>query len=420
MNILWLVNIPLPEASELLNEPSTPLGGWLINASSDMADQENVKLSLAFPYKKALQVEKLEGEKIRYYPFYPIKKPSRKNVEALEEIIKKEKPDLVHIHGTEWLHSLEMVRACQKMGIEYVVSIQGLVSVYSMHLFANLPFSAVYKKTLRNILIGDSVNGLKHRLIERGKDEIEALKNAPHVIGRTTWDQACTKQINPNTQYHFCNETLRESFYEDQWNIDRCERNAIFLSQGSHSVKGLHYMIEALPLILAEFPETKVYVGGKDITKTDTARDRLMQTYYGKYIKKKIKELQIEDKVIFTGVLQEKEMKEKYLASHVFVCPSSIENSPNSLGEAMILGVPCVASSVGGIPDMLKHREEGYIYQTDAPYMLAYYVCQIFKDDQLAQDFSKKGRKRALQTHDRAINTNSLLKIYENVINQES
>ena len=42
----------------------------------------------------------------------------------------------------------------------------------------------------------------------------------------------------------------------------------------------------------------------------------------------------------------------------MFLLPSSCENSPNSLGEAMLLGMPCVASNAGGIPDMLAAGRE--------------------------------------------------------------
>ena len=59
-----------------------------------------------------------------------------------------------------------------------------------------------------------------------------------------------------------------------------------------------------------------------------------------------------EDQFEFEGFLSAEKMKRLLLESNVFVCPSSIENSPNSLGEAMLLGVPCVASDVGGIADM--------------------------------------------------------------------
>jgi len=82
----------------------------------------------------------------------------------------------------------------------------------------------------------------------------------------------------------------------------------------------------------------------------------------------------------------------------------------------MILGVPCVASYVGGVPDMLKHGEEGFIYQTDAPYMLAHYVCEIFENEDLALSFSKEAREHALKTHDRETNTKRLIEIYNSIL----
>lgn len=63
-------------------------------------------------------------------------------------------------------------------------------------------------------------------------------------------------------------------------------------------------------------------------------------------------------------------MKQEYLNANVFICPSSLENSPNSLGEAQILGTPCLASYVGGIPDMM-FGNEGYLYRFEEIEMLA-------------------------------------------------
>jgi glycosyltransferase involved in cell wall biosynthesis len=177
-------------------------------------------------------------------------------------------------------------------------------------------------------------------------------------------------------------------------------------------------MLEAMPLILNRFPDAKLYIGGGNITKSDTIWDKLKRTSYGKYIEELIRRYSLESCVEFTEILDEKQMCQRYLKSNVFVCPSSIENSPNSLGEAMILGVPCVASDVGGVADMLNHREEGFVHQTDAPYMLAHYVCEIFANDELALQFSVKAKEHAMRTHDPQTNLNTLLEIYEQICNQ--
>lgn len=79
----------------------------------------------------------------------------------------------------------------------------------------------------------------------------------------------------------------------------------------------------------------------------------------------------------------------------------------------MLLGLPIVASNVGGVSDMLVHNEEGYTYQHDAPYMLAYYICRLFNNEAIMLDFSKRAREHALCTHDREKNVKALLQIYE-------
>ncbi|SHI53465.1 glycosyltransferase family 4 protein [Lutispora thermophila] len=416
MKILWLVNIPLPEASLLMGEKPLPYGGWLLEVSKFISKREDVDLYIAFPHKRVNKYRILYGENIIYYAFKHINERNYKSIRCkkiLECIFKEVKPDLVHVYGTELLHTLAFINICRELDIKVVISIQGLVSVISRHMYAGLPFRAIYGATVRNILLKDNVSGLKNLFAKRGKLEIEAIKRTNHIIGRTTWDKACISQINPNAKYYFCNETLRNEFYKHSWELDKCEKHSIFLSQCQYPIKGLHYVLEALAIILRQYPDAKLYVSGKNIIKSDTIKDKMLMTYYGRYIKKMIMKLGLENSIVFTGVLDEKSMCEAYLKSHVFVCASSIENSPNSLGEAMILGVPCVVSDVGGISDMIRHMEEGFVYQSDAPYMLAHYICEIFNNEDLALEFSKNARIHALKTHDRQENLNRLLHIYE-------
>lgn len=419
MNILWLTNIPLPEASILLGDKLTPFGGWLINASKALSDEKNIQLSIAFPKININDVEILRGKKINYYVFCNIKEVSAnedKSDNQLKNILKLVKPDIVHIFGTEYPHTLSMVNICNEMQVKFVISIQGLVSICSKHYMAFLAEKVQNKFTLRDFVRQDNLKQQQKKFAIRGKFEIQAIQKAHHIIGRTTLDKALTKQINPEVQYHYCNETLREEFYKHLWTIDDCERYSIFISQATYPIKGFHLILEAMPLILKRFPKAKLYVAGSDITKTAILNEKLKISSYAKHIKNLIYKYELSNKIRFTGLLDEKQMCEKYLESNVFVCSSSIENSPNSLGEAMMLGVPCVASYVGGIPDMLKHGEEGFLYQADAPYMLAHYICEIFKDDELAIKLSKNAREHALKTHDRDKNTRQLLKIYNNIL----
>jgi glycosyltransferase involved in cell wall biosynthesis len=420
MKILWLTNIPLPEASVLMNETPTPFGGWLVGSSLRLAEKENIDLCVAFPHKSAKLFQMYQGEKITYYAFKPIKDAqNKKNQDMFESLLQEVQPDLVHIHGTEYPHTLVMMNTCEKLGVKAVISIQGLVSVIAKHATANLPWKVIYGHTLRNFLRGDSVAGLKKQFEKRGRNETAALKKAKHVIGRTEWDRACTMQINPEAEYHFCSETLRDEFYEHQWNPENIERYSIFLSQARSPIKGLHYALEAMAEIIKTFPSAKMYVSGRNPTYSSSFKEKLIATFYSKYLKKMIDRLRLTKNIIFTGSLSEKEMCQRFLKSHVFVSASTIENESNSLSEAKMLGVPPVASYVGGVADRISHGEDGFFYQHDAPYMLAHYVKKIFQDDNLASRISLKAREKASQTHYKEDNMKKLLEIYERIRNYD-
>ena len=422
MKVLWLTNIPLPEACLLMNENPHPFGGWLINASAGLLSKKNLELSIAFPSSVLKDISQLNGKKISYFtfPFVDLKgKESIKNNKYLIKILKKLSPDLVHIFGTEFAHSLAMVNACNELGIKTVINIQGLVSIISKHYTAGLPIKVQKRFTLRDLVKQNNILQQKKEFEKRGLIEIEAIQKVAHIIGRTTWDRVCTSQINSIASYHFCNETLREEFYKHEWSLESCEKFSIFLSQATYPIKGLHFMLEALTLIIKKYPETKLYIAGLDITASTNLIEKLKRSSYAKYIAELIRKNNLKQHVFFTGLLDEKKMCDKYLKSNVFVCSSSIENSPNSLGEAMILGIPCVASDVGGVSDMLKHKEEGFVYQADASYMLAHYICEIFENGELAIKLSASAKERALKTHSPLMNTKRLIEVYETILQKK-
>ena len=73
------------------------------------------------------------------------------------------------------------------------------------------------------------------------------------------------------------------------------------------------------------------------------------------------KEYNLLDKINILGMLDAGKMKEQYINSSVYVCPSILENSPNSMGEAMCLGIPVVASRSGGVPSMVEDEKEALL-----------------------------------------------------------
>lgn len=412
MNIAWVVNIPLPDIANHLGIKGLPYGGWLIRLAKHIQNEKDCELTIFFPHEKKVNGIELNG--ITYYSFNPNLKLN--NCSVLENILKANKYDIVHLNGTEFPFMHVIQNVCKKLGIHTVVSIQGLISKISTHMQASLPFGVFYGKTLRNILRRDSVHNIQTKYYKRGLTEKRILKDANHVIGRTTFDHAVTKLYNPKVKYYHHNESLRDSFYHSEWKIDSMDQHRIFVSQANYSIKGFHYVIKALKDIVETYPNTHVYVSGSTVLSMTGYKNKYLKSRYERYLIKLLRKYHLVNNVTFIGLINEERMLNEYLKAHVYILPSTIENSSNSLSEAMLLGVPSVASYVGGTPDLLEHQLEGYLYQHDAPYMMAHFVKEIFSNDELAQKFSKNARSKALHRHDVDKNTKRLLAIYKEII----
>jgi glycosyltransferase involved in cell wall biosynthesis len=171
-----------------------------------------------------------------------------------------------------------------------------------------------------------------------------------------------------------------------------------------------------MPFILRHYPDAIVRVARVDITRSKSWKELIKLSDYGNIIRKMIRKYCLQDRVSFTGVLDGEGMRREYLQSNVFVCPSSIENSPNSLGEAQILGVPVVASYEGGVMDMMRGDEE-HMYRFEEVEMMAHKIVQLF--DREGNIDTAPMRQEALRRHDPERNARELMQIYRDIIKDD-
>lgn len=423
--VLWVCNVPIPQIAENMGIKPPNICGWITGFANSLLQDNSVELHVCFPLLGLKEMVSGKVENISYYAFSQPKMfgilPAEdqliitdKMKRQINEIIQVVKPDILHCFGTEYQHTLVAIESFNNSK-KTIINIQGLTSVCWRHYNTGIPFNETRRFAVSNLIRGNLIHQAK-RMEKRGQIEINSIKKAGNIIGRTDWDHECTSQINPTAIYYHCNESLRDSFYYGKWQYEDCIKHSIFMSQAAYPIKGLHFMLQALPEIIDAFPDAHLYVAGNDLTKADSLYSKLKSTSYAGYIRKLISKERLENKVTFLGPLSESQMKSQYLKSNVFVSSSTIENSPNSLGEAMLLGVPCVSSYVGGVTSLLKHDSEGYLYQCDAPYMLAYYVKKIFTSPDLAMQLGVRAKAHASKTHDRKNNIESLLNIYKDVV----
>lgn len=411
MRVLWITNILFPVASEALGLPDTVFGGWMtssLNALREISPESSFAVATVY---KGRELRVIEKDSVVYF-LLPSQRNNTKYDKSLEPIwqkVKKDfKPDLVHIHGTEYAHGLAYIRACGSDNV--CLSIQGLVSVIARYYYAGMTIKDIIRNvTIRDILRWDTIFQQKWKFEKRGELEKEYIKTVQNIIGRTSWDRAHIWALNPDVRYHSCNETLRPSFYKHKWKYDKCEKHTIFISQAGYTIKGLHKVFEAMPLIMRYFPDARVKVAGENIV--DKPFYRL--TGYGKYLRTLIRKLNLKDNVTFLGSLSEEQMCTEYLKSNVFICPSSIENSPNSLGEAQLLGVPHLAAGVGGIMDMMKGNEDK-VYRFEEIEVLAQSICEIFAQRNIC---CSSFISEAVTRHCCVDNAKMLINIYNSISN---
>ena len=360
-------------------------------------------------------------EKINEVTYYSLPYPSSEALETLKQlcanIISDFSPQLVQIEGTEFLHARAMIEAARDKHIPTVVSLQGILNGQYQYQCGQLPIDEMmFSRSLKNIVSAWTLHLRKTRWYKkRLPGEARTIAAADHVMGRTTWDRAHAYRLNPNAKYHSCSRTLRAPFYEKRWDIDSIERHSIYVGNGYYALKGVHYLVEALPQLIREYPDVKVYVAGNKPFYEGDKRP-FYKKGYGLYLEKLINDLGVGDHIEFTGSLTAAQVAERLSKTHVYVLCSTIENSPNTLGEAMMIGTPSVAAYVGGVADMATDGEDALFYRNDDPALLAWNVKRIFDDDSLALSLSEHARKHACVTHDPDKNAQKLISIYEEIL----
>lgn len=433
MKVLWVCNIMLPAAARQLGLPYSNKEGWItglyegILSGHKEKQEPEIELGICFPVGDRELTGLPAGgywkqDNVSFYGFYEDTGNPHLETEglreALQNILDDFKPDLVHLFGTEYAHGLAMVQAYNRPE-RTLAGIQGLCYACAEAYLANLPESVCRKTTLRDFLRKDNLLKQQEKFRIRGEREKQLLKQVGHITGRTEFDRKHTELIHKGrARYHKMNETMRKPFYSGNWKEERLERHRIFLSQGDYPLKGFHYLLRAMPCLLKQYPDASLYVAGADLTDLNTLSKRLKLSSYGAYLRALIQKLKLEDKVHMLGRLEVEQMKEQYLQSSVTVCCSALENSPNSLGEAMLLGVPVVAAAVGGIPSMVTDGIDGRLYKPGDPEELYKAVAAAFGEKEKTFAMARTARDRAWKVHDGEENLKRLMEIYREILCQ--
>jgi glycosyltransferase involved in cell wall biosynthesis len=416
MKILWFTNVA-GFGNEYLNPNSSVIGGgWIV--ALENALRERVELHIAYYYPKYSTNFKYKG--VYNYPicqknwkvqmlkniFYQ-RFIDKEDKSIYLAIINQVKPDLIHIHGTENPFGYLI----STTDIPVVVSIQGITTVifqkFSVGIDKKYLFTKNYKirnSFKKNILLQSFNNSLLYFNKMKNR-ELDNLKLTKYIIGRTDWDRRITRLLAPESEYFHSNEIMREPFYLKVWESKSNEKLIIHTTSSDSPYKGFETLCHSLHLLNQIGIDIEWRVAG--VSENDLIVKIVRKTLKNNFPSKGL---------ILLGRINQNYLLEKLLEACIYVMPSHIENSPNSLCEAMLIGMPCIATFAGGTGSMLTDGIDGILIQDGDPWVLAGAILELKNNPEKANEFGIKARKKAMIRHNSDNIAQTLLDIYSTVI----
>jgi len=327
--------------------------------------------------------------------------------QACLEMAASFKPDLIHFHGSENFFGL----ISDQLATPSVLSIQAVVNGYFPFFFSDLGWREVAGEAASQAFLRGE--GPLHKWLTWRKylqTEKRILSSCRNYMGRTEWDRAVLLAINPQARYFACNETLADLYYTREWRGQAASAAIIYSTSSGNFYKGSLLLARAVHLLIQR--------GWKDIQLRLAGMNRSYDA--GKILVEFIRAHHLEKNILLLERLSPGQIAEEMLGAAVYVHPSHIDNSPNSLCEAMLMGLPCIAANVGGVPSLVRDGEDGLLYHDRDAYMLADRIAQLLNDRPLAGRLGAGARRTALARHDREQIARRTVEIYRQVISLQA
>ncbi len=419
MKILWITNTVIGAMhAKLYGSPSSGL--WMDALLGKFVEEGEHVLSVATTGRTKDTVI-CEEYGVTYY-LLPGGWPSEYkckgvNQKSWEAVLKKEKPDIIQVWGTEFRHGLAALSIAAET--PSVIYMQGLLTTIARYYEAGIESFIFYKTTtLRDFLKRDSMAQQKRRYAKNAVYEKELLLLSGNAICENDWCDAHVAEIAPRISLYRCPLSINPVFAHYEWSLDAIERYSIICNASGYPIKGLHIVIRAFAIVLKRYPAAKLYIPGDFQLSSDSVECKLRKRGYTKYIENLIKKLDLTNNIIWLGRIDQNSLAETIAKRHVFILGSAIENHSSSLKEAMIIGIPSIAAAVGGIPEYVTHEEDGLLYRFEEYELLALYICRVFSDDFFAMKLSKNGKKKMQRLHNTNEVYGKMLNIYQSIIDE--
>jgi len=420
LKVLWFTTSPSLSRSSL--DGSYNVGTSWIEAMEELVhDQTDIELAIAFIWKcPDVEMFRIEGSSTKYFkiPRRPIGKWSNfaRRLACLPEpnsgindylkVVEQFQPDVINFFGSE----TPFPQIIPHIDIPNVIWFQGNLTVYHQKWHAGItPWQSLRAESIKSLVLGQTDT---HDYLLNAKNVVREKRifaSAENFIGRTTWDQRLVSTMAPQAQYHHCDEVMRTPFYKNQWQPKRDREKFVIVSTFRDNLyKGLETAMAASQLLASQIEKDFEWriIGVPD------------ESHYVK-VCRKAANFPGNNNLKIVGLKSASEMIDELLGADLFVHPSHIDNSPNSVCEAMLLGLPVVSTNVGGIPTIIRDNEEGLLVQNGDPYAMAGAILDLYQNPEKAIELAQAARNKALMRNDKKKIISDLLQVYYRIRNRK-
>ncbi len=268
---------------------------------------------------------------------------------------------LVHIHGLWREHSSIAAKLCRRFAIPYVVSAHGMLEPWALN-------NGKWKKRLYLAAVEQKVLQGAAGLRALTKDEVSDYRN----LGLRN-----PVEVLPNG-IDLPNKTSPALFLEAYPHLTG-KRLIVFLGR-IHKKKGIDILCHAWAQISREFPEAHLVIAGP-------GEDQTLNDLIGL-----VRDLQMENRITFTGMLRGELKWAALAASSVFVLPSHSEGFSVAIQEALGSGLPVIISTACHFPEILK-VDCGWEIEPEKSQLTGVLIQALKADQETLSEMGARGRK---------------------------
>jgi glycosyltransferase involved in cell wall biosynthesis len=214
-----------------------------------------------------------------------------------------------------------------------------------------------------------------------------------------------TRQFLPARNHIRKTWLIENPVAESYFDVERAfEPGRIFCCAKIRPLKNTLGMIKAFALIVQQFPQAQLRIAGTP------------EADYLEECKHQVEIHGLQDKVHFLGNLSIDEVQDELSKANCLVVPSFQENAPLTIAEGMAVGVPVVASKVGGIPEMIEDGKTGLLIDPYDTKSICEAVSKILSDEMLARSMGQSAKETARKRYTASLTCEKTLQAYREIL----